>query len=198
MQRSSLLLTLVYLATCLVPRPPCLRAFNLSPSTHESLYIRTSSHFSFHIKWVSWCTTESSAIGRFLLTTLFQGHPEWCWSTAATHFWLNPQTELTHPWSNSGIFYSCQLVIRNPLHSHRYEWRERGWHSSDGGHMRGSQLPSYAACLGLLVLLFLSLWWNTSILWWVIAGPAWPYNLVYVTEPLMTSSGICDQVVHLY
>lgn len=91
--------------------------------------------------------------------------------------------ELTHPWSNSDIFYSCQLGIRNPLHSHRYEWRERGWHSSDGWHMGGSQLPSYAACVGLPVLLFLSLRWNTSILWWVIAGPAWPYNLVYLTEP---------------
>lgn len=125
--------TSIFTFTCFFLRPPCLWSSSLSPSTHEFMYILILGHFFFHIKKMTWYTTETSAIERFLLYYSLLRIP-WVGLEYSCHPLLVEPTYLADSSMTKHrfvfLFFSCHFVIRNPLYSHRYEWREKSLCSS--------------------------------------------------------------------
>lgn len=69
-------------------------------TAHELLYNHTSGHFSFHVKWKTWCVTQSSAHWENFFSPL-SFRDIWlrgC-SAAAIHFWVVP-TYCSGPYLN--------------------------------------------------------------------------------------------------
>lgn len=73
-------------------------------SSDYFLYILTSSHFSFHIKWKVRYTAESSAHWDNLPSVLlFKDNPEWDYTTTTLYLSSLPYTEPTHIYLNSHL-----------------------------------------------------------------------------------------------